>query len=119
MLRVRRGRHGSGLSLPQARAYLTKRLCGGFFRGSQADMRTLAAEILNCLPADVDVERGDPGEVLVRLPADASDADVARAWRALEDVAPATGALCVDRHSRPKTRAARGRDPWVGGKATE
>lgn len=118
VLRVRRGRHGAGLSLPEARRYLTKRLHGLPFAGTAADMRLLVARLLDCIPSDVEVERGEPGAVQVWVPRDTSAEDIQRAHRALEDSAPAYAAIRVDRGYKVKTRTPRSRDPWTGGVTT-
>lgn len=74
VLRVRLGRHGAGMSLPAASAYLVKRACAGYLRGTKADVRALAAFHAGCEPDDVrltaDARAGDGPRVASREHAD-------------------------------------------------
>lgn len=99
VLRVRLGRHGAGLSLPAARAYLVKRARAGYLRGTEADVRALAALHAGCDADDVRVttDAREPGTVRAWLPADTPIAAVDRAQRALADHMPAHALFAVDR----------------------
>ena len=117
VLRVRRGRHGAGLSLPETRARLAKRLRGGFFRGTKDDARALAAFHAGCDSDDVRVttDAREPGTVRVWLPSGTPIGAVARAQRSLEDHMPADVLFIVDRataSAAPPEAEAAASAPW-------